>query len=64
MSSREGGKKKPLKQPKKKEQELDEADFEFKKKQMEEQKKLKEMKEKASQRGPLSGGGIKKSGKK
>ncbi len=59
-----GGKKKPLKQPKKDKQEVDESDVEFKKKQLEEQKKLKEMASKASQKGPLVGGGIKKSGKK
>lgn len=63
MSSREGGKKKPLKQPKKDKGDLDEADVEFKKKQQEEQKKLKELAQKA-QKGPLGGGGIKKSGKK
>ncbi|CAG2163920.1 unnamed protein product [Oppiella nova] len=64
MSSREGGKKKPLKAPKKEKGEMDESDVEFKKKQQEEQKKLKEMAAKAGQKGPLVGGGIKKSGKK
>jgi len=64
MSSREGGKKKPLKAPKKDNKELDESDVEFKRKQQEEQKKLKEMAAKAGQKGPLVGGGIKKSGKK
>lgn len=59
-----GGKKKPLKAPKKDTRELDESDIEFKKKQQEEAKKLKELQAKASQKGPLSGGGIKKSGKK
>ncbi|RIA94603.1 translation machinery associated TMA7 [Glomus cerebriforme] len=63
-SSRQGGKLKPLKQGKKKAVELDDADLEFKKKQQEEAKKLKELKEKAKQSGPLVGGGIKKSGKK
>jgi hypothetical protein len=43
---------------------LDEEDIEFKKKKQEEAKKLKELKEKAKQGGPLVGGGIKKSGKK
>ena len=43
---------------------MDESDAQFKKKQQEEQKKLKEMASKAAQKGPLSGGGIKKSGKK
>eukprot|EP00118_Oscarella_pearsei_P024931 m.307144 g.307144 ORF g.307144 m.307144 type:complete len:73 (+) comp41948_c0_seq1:48-266(+) len=64
MSGRQGGKKKPLKQPKKKQGEEDETDKEFKQKQKEEQKKLAEMKIKAAQKGPLAGGGIKKSGKK
>ncbi|CAG8554416.1 12288_t:CDS:2 [Dentiscutata heterogama] len=64
MSGRQGGKLKPLKQGKKKASDLDEADLEFKKKQQDEQKKLKELKEKAKQGGPLVGGGIKKSGGK
>ncbi|KAM9327051.1 translation machinery-associated protein 7 [Gastrophryne carolinensis] len=64
MSGREGGKKKPLKAPKKGAKDLDEDDMAFKQKQKEEQKKLEELKSKASQKGPLSGGGIKKSGKK
>lgn len=45
-------------------QELDEEDQNFKAKQKEEQKKLDEMKAKAMGKGPLTGGGIKKSGKK
>ncbi|XP_032825516.1 translation machinery-associated protein 7 [Petromyzon marinus] len=64
MSGREGGKKKPLKAPKKQAKEEDEADAEFKQKKKEEQKKLEELKAKAGQKGPLTGGGIKKSGKK
>ncbi|CAG8589309.1 13110_t:CDS:2 [Funneliformis geosporum] len=64
MSGRQGGKLKPLKQGKKKSTDVDDADLEFKKKQQEEAKKLKELKEKAKQGGPLVGGGIKKSGKK
>ncbi|ETN76916.1 translation machinery associated TMA7 [Necator americanus] len=64
MTGRQGGKAKPLKQPKKGEKVLDEDDVEFKKKQMEEKKKLAELAAKAGQKGPLSGGGIKKSGKK
>jgi len=36
----------------------------FKQKQREDQKKLEEMKKKAAGKGPLSSGGIKKSGKK
>ena len=63
MSGREGGKKKPLKAPKKDNQELDEADLEFKKKQKEQEKALKDAASKAA-KGPLGGGGIKKSGKK
>lgn len=59
-----GGKKKPLKAPKKDQRDLDESDLEFKKKQQEEQKKLKEMAAQAGKKGPLVGGGIKKSGKK
>ncbi|KAM9272021.1 translation machinery-associated protein 7 isoform 1-T1 [Cariama cristata] len=89
MSGREGGKKKPLKQPKKQSKDLDEQytshetsrfgkrpsdgkahgregprDLAFKQKQKEEQKKLEEMKAKAAGKGPLTSGGIKKSGKK
>lgn len=64
MSSREGGKKKPLKAPKKGAKEVDDEDIKFKEKQKEEQKKLAEMKAKACGRGPLASGGIKKSGKK
>ncbi|XP_045675256.1 translation machinery-associated protein 7 [Phyllostomus hastatus] len=60
MPSREGGKKKPLKQPKKQAKE----DKAFKQKQKEEQKKLEELKAKAARKGPLATGGIKKSGKK
>jgi len=64
MSSREGGKKKPLKAPKKDSKELDEEDLKLKQKQKETQKALAEAKAKAAQKGPLVGGGIKKSGKK
>jgi len=64
MSSRQGGKLKPLKKEKKKQTELDESDLEFKKKKQEEAKKLKELQDKAKQGGPLGGSGIKKSGKK
>lgn len=59
-----GGKKKPLKQPKKQAKEMDEEDKAFKQKQKEEQKKLEELKAKAAGKGPLATGGIKKSGKK
>ncbi|KAJ8923901.1 hypothetical protein NQ315_006677 [Exocentrus adspersus] len=64
MSSREGGKKKPLKAPKKDSKDLDDDDVAFKQKLKEQQKALQEAKSKASQKGPLAGGGIKKSGKK
>lgn len=64
MSGREGGKKKPLKAPKKDQRELDDDDVAHKQKLKEQQKALAEAKAKASQKGPLVGGGIKKSGKK
>lgn len=64
MSGREGGKKKPLKAPKKDSKELDDDDMAFKQKQKDQQKALEAAKQKASQKGPLVGGGIKKSGKK
>ncbi|CAD0206700.1 unnamed protein product [Chrysodeixis includens] len=64
MSGREGGKKKPLKAPKKESKDLDEDDLAHKQKLKEQQKALQEAKAKASQKGPLASGGIKKSGKK
>jgi len=64
MSGREGGKKKPLKAPKKQNKDVDEEDQAFKQKQKEEQKALEALKAKASGKGPLASGGIKKSGKK
>ncbi|KAL7646314.1 UNVERIFIED_CONTAM: hypothetical protein RMT77_003223 [Armadillidium vulgare] len=64
MSTREGGKKKPLKTAKKAQKELDEDDKAFLEKKKAEEKKLKEMSQKAAKGGPLIGGGIKKSGKK
>ena len=64
MSGREGGKKKPLKAPKKKEQNVDDEDIAHKQKMKEQQKALQEAKVKAAQKGPLVSGGIKKSGKK
>jgi len=64
MSGREGGKKKPLKQAKKDSKEMDDDDVQFKQKQKEEQKAMKEAAAKASQKGPMGSGGIKKSGKK
>lgn len=64
MSGREGGKKKPLKAPKKESKELDDQDLAFKQKQKEAQKAMEAAKQKAAGKGPLLGGGIKKSGKK
>ncbi|XP_037057410.1 translation machinery-associated protein 7-like [Peromyscus leucopus] len=58
MSDPEGGKKKPLKQPKKQAKEMDKEDEAF------EQKQKEELKAKATGKGPLATGGIKKSGKK
>ncbi|KAH6676869.1 translation machinery associated TMA7 [Plectosphaerella plurivora] len=64
-ASREGGKAKPLKAPKKqKREDDDEEDAAFKEKQRADEKARKEMAAKASGKGPLTGGGIKKSGKK
>jgi len=64
MSGREGGKKKPLKAPKKDTKEMDEDDVAMKQKQKDQQKALEAAKAKASTKGPMGGGGIKKSGKK
>lgn len=64
MSGRQGGKAKPLKAPKKKEQEYDEEDLAFKEKQRADAQAKKEMAAKAKKGGPMIGGGIKKSGKK
>jgi len=64
--SREGGKVKPLKAPKKEKKEVDEEDVAFKAKQAADAKARKEMADKAKGKGPLNAGqqGIKKSGKK
>ncbi|XP_046882164.1 translation machinery-associated protein 7 [Hypomesus transpacificus] len=64
MSGREGGKKKPLKAPKKQNKDVDDDDAAFKQKQKEDQKAMDALKAKAAGKGPLTGGGIKKSGKK
>lgn len=64
MSGREGGKKKPLKAPKKESKDLDDSDVAHKQKMKEQQKALQDAKSKAAQKGPLASGGIKKSGKK
>uniref|UniRef100_A0A8C2WLG0 Translation machinery-associated protein 7 n=1 Tax=Cyclopterus lumpus TaxID=8103 RepID=A0A8C2WLG0_CYCLU len=58
-----GGKKKPLKAPKKQSKEMDEDDVAFKQKQKDDVKAMEALKAKASGKGPL-GDGIKKSGKK
>ncbi|MEQ2241821.1 hypothetical protein ILYODFUR_029276 [Ilyodon furcidens] len=54
MSGREGGKKKPLKAPKKQNKEMDDDEVAFKQKQKEEQKAMEALKAKASGKGPLS----------
>jgi len=64
MASREGGKKKPLKAPKKEGKEMDEQDVEFKQKQKEEKKAMEEAKTKAAGKGPMGQGGKKITGKK
>ncbi|XP_078270264.1 uncharacterized protein LOC144601758 isoform X2 [Rhinoraja longicauda] len=51
--STSGGKKKPLKQPKKSNKEMDEGDLAFKQKMKDEQEKLDELKTKAAGKGPL-----------
>ncbi|KMZ73723.1 Translation machinery associated TMA7 [Zostera marina] len=64
MSSKQGGKAKPLKQPKAKGKEYDETDLANLQKKKDEEKALKELKAKASQKGSFGGAGLKKSGKK
>ncbi|KIM48998.1 hypothetical protein M413DRAFT_438161 [Hebeloma cylindrosporum] len=64
MSSRQGGKLKPLKAPKKEKKEETEEEIAFKAKKKQEEEALKLAKEKAMKGGPMVGGGIKKSGKK
>ncbi|KAA8914289.1 translation machinery associated TMA7 [Sphaerosporella brunnea] len=64
MSGRQGGKAKPLKAPKKEKKDLDDADLEFKERQKKEAAERKALAEQAKKKGPLGGGGIKKSGKK
>ncbi|KAM0747384.1 translation machinery associated TMA7 [Meredithblackwellia eburnea MCA 4105] len=66
MSGRQGGKLKPLKSAKKDTKELDEDDLAFKVKQKADAAKLKAAADAvAGKKGPLLGGGIKKSaGKK
>lgn len=64
MTGREGGKKKPLKAPKKDSKDLDDDDMAHKAKLKEQQKALEAAKTMAAKKGPLVSGGIKKSGKK
>lgn len=55
MLCKTGGKLKPLKAPKKdRNGEMDEEDLAFKKKQLEDKKKLDELKKQAAGKGPLS----------
>ncbi|RKO98511.1 hypothetical protein CXG81DRAFT_28672 [Caulochytrium protostelioides] len=63
MSSRQGGKLKPLKQKSKQKADMDEDDIAFQAKRREEAQKLKEAQALAAKKGPLIGGGIKKSKK-
>ncbi|XAR67723.1 hypothetical protein NMG60_11002600 [Bertholletia excelsa] len=65
MSSKQGGKAKPLKKPKADKKEYDETDMANIQKKKEEEKALKELRGKAQQKGSLGGAGLKKSsGKK
>ena len=63
MSSRDGGKKKPLTQPKKGKKEVDDKDLKIKPKQKDEQKAPAEAKEKLSGKGPIGVGNKKLAGK-
>ncbi|KAK0719452.1 translation machinery associated TMA7 [Lasiosphaeria hispida] len=64
--SRDGGKAKPLKAPKKEKKDLDEEDKAFLEKKKADEKARKDLAAKAGGKGPLNTGtqGIKKSGKK
>ena len=62
MSSKQGGKAKPLKAPKVEKKEYDENDKAFIQKKKEEEKALKELKTKAAGKGSFAGAGLKKSG--
>ncbi|KAL2927997.1 Translation machinery-associated protein 7 [Bienertia sinuspersici] len=64
MSSKQGGKLKPLKQPKKDKNDLDDDDKAALQKKKDEEKALKELRAKAQQKGQFGGSGLKKSGKK
>lgn len=63
MSGRQGGKAKPLKKAKKPQRELDEEDKAHLEKLKSQKKAAQDMASKLG-KGPLAGGGIKKSGKK
>ncbi|KAI8624634.1 translation machinery associated TMA7 [Xylariaceae sp. FL1651] len=62
--NRDGGKAKPLKAPKKQQKDMDDEDLAFHEKQKADAKARAEMAQKAAGKGPLTTGGIKKSGKK
>ncbi|KAI0012140.1 translation machinery associated TMA7 [Xylariaceae sp. FL0662B] len=62
--NREGGKIKPLKAAKKQQKDLDDDDKAYLEKKKADEKARAEMAKKASGKGPLASGGIKKSGKK
>ncbi|CAD5177125.1 unnamed protein product [Musa acuminata subsp. malaccensis] len=64
MSSKQGGKLKPLKQPKSDKKDYDETDLANLQKKKDEEKAMKELRAKASQKGSFGGTGLKKSGKK
>uniref|UniRef100_A0A7N0RHC0 Translation machinery associated TMA7 n=1 Tax=Kalanchoe fedtschenkoi TaxID=63787 RepID=A0A7N0RHC0_KALFE len=64
MSSKQGGKAKPLKQPKVQQKEYDENDMANLQKKKDEEKALKDLRAKAQQKGSFGGAGLKKSGKK
>jgi len=65
MSGRQGGKKKPLKQPKKEGGgDVDEQDKEFKEKQKEQKKAMEEAKVMAAGKGPIGQGSKKLTAKK
>ncbi|KAG0503281.1 hypothetical protein HPP92_003353 [Vanilla planifolia] len=59
-----GGKAKPLKQPKADKKEYDDDDLAHLQKKKEEEKALKELRAKATQKGTFGGAGLKKSGGK
>ncbi|KAI5602580.1 hypothetical protein POPTR_001G181800v4 [Populus trichocarpa] len=64
MSSKLGGKAKPLKAPKSEKKDYDETDLANIQKKKDEEKALKELRAKAQQKGSFGGSGLKKSGKK